>query len=43
MKARYGYMGKMLFVDLTNNKYYEEDLTEDLARKHIGGYGIAPE
>jgi len=40
MKAKYGYMGKMLFVDLTNNRYYEEDLTDDLARKHIGGYGI---
>jgi aldehyde:ferredoxin oxidoreductase len=40
MKAKYGYMGKMLFVDLTNNKTYEEYLTEDLARKHIGGYGI---
>ena len=40
MQAKYGYMGKMLFVDLTNNTSYEEELTEDLARKHIGGYGI---
>lgn len=40
MKAKYGYMGKMLFVDLKNNKFSEQELTEDLARKHIGGYGI---
>ena len=40
MQAKYGYMGKMLFVDLTNNTSYEEVLLEDLARKHIGGYGI---
>jgi aldehyde:ferredoxin oxidoreductase len=24
MKAQYGYMGKMLFVDLTNRKVHEE-------------------
>jgi aldehyde:ferredoxin oxidoreductase len=40
MKARYGYMGKMLFVDLANNRFSEQDLTEDMARRHIGGYGI---
>lgn len=40
MKAEYGYMGKMLFVNLSNEKILEEDLTEDIARKYIGGYGI---
>lgn len=33
-------MGKMLFVDLTNRKVHEEDLTEEMARGYIGGYGI---
>jgi aldehyde:ferredoxin oxidoreductase len=40
MKAQYGYMGKMLFVDLTNMKVHEENLTTDLARGYVGGYGI---
>ena len=40
MKAEYGYMGKMLFVDLTNRKTHEEDLSEELTRSFIGGYGV---
>ena len=40
MKAQYGYMGKMLFVDLTKMKVHEEDLTDELARGYVGGYGI---
>ena len=40
MKAEYGYMGKMLFVDLTNRKTHEEDFSEEIARSFIGGYGI---
>jgi aldehyde:ferredoxin oxidoreductase len=40
MKAHYGYMGKMLFVDLTHDTMHEEDLSEELARQYIGGYGI---
>lgn len=40
MKARYGHMGKFLFVDLTNRKVYEEELTEKMAREYIGGYGF---
>ena len=40
MKARYGHMGKFLFVDLTNRKIREEELTEDMARDYIGGYGL---
>jgi len=39
-RARYGYMGKMLFVDLTNNTWHEEELSETMARKFVGGYGI---
>jgi hypothetical protein len=26
MKTEYGYMGKMLFVDLTNRKIHEEEI-----------------
>ena len=40
MKTAYGYMGKMLFVDLTNRRVHEEELSEDTARAFIGGYGI---
>jgi aldehyde:ferredoxin oxidoreductase len=35
-----GYVGKMLFVDLTSGKIEEKELTDDMARKFIGGYGI---
>jgi aldehyde:ferredoxin oxidoreductase len=40
MKAKYGYMGKMLFVDLTNRRMHEEELSETMARKFVGGYGV---
>ncbi len=40
MKANNGYMGKMLFVDLTHKKWHDEELTAEMARKYIGGYGI---
>lgn len=35
-----GYMGKMLFVDLTKSTITEKKLTEDLAINFIGGYGL---
>src|SRR5690606_26293808 len=35
-----GYAGKMLFVDLSNNVIEEKELTEDMAEKFLGGYGI---
>jgi aldehyde:ferredoxin oxidoreductase len=35
-----GYMGKMLFVDLSKNKLRDEALDEKLCRQFIGGYGI---
>jgi aldehyde:ferredoxin oxidoreductase len=35
-----GYMGKMLWVDLSNKKIKEEKLDEKLCRGFIGGYGI---
>jgi aldehyde:ferredoxin oxidoreductase len=35
-----GYMGKMLWVDLTGQKIEEEVLGEDLLRQFLGGYGL---
>ena len=35
-----GYMGKMLFVDLSTGKIEEEALDEKLCRDFLGGYGI---
>jgi aldehyde:ferredoxin oxidoreductase len=35
-----GYMGKILWVDLTRGKFEEEPLDEEMARKFIGGYGV---
>lgn len=35
-----GYMGKMLFVDLSRGEIKEETLDEELCRNFIGGYGI---
>ena len=37
----YGWMGKILRVDLTEHSYEIEDLDEDLARDYIGGRGLA--
>jgi aldehyde:ferredoxin oxidoreductase len=35
-----GFMGKMLWVDLTKKEIKEEALSEDLARHFLGGYGL---
>ncbi len=35
-----GYMGKMLWVDLTKKDLREEALDEELCRRYIGGYGL---
>ena len=40
MKAKYGYIGRMLFVNLSDGITRTEDLSEDLAKAFIGGYGI---
>lgn len=36
----HGFMGKMLFVDLTSKQLKEEELDEKTARDYIGGYGL---
>ncbi|MCR4393886.1 MAG: hypothetical protein NUV31_05880, partial [Dehalococcoidales bacterium] len=35
-----GYMGKILWVDLTSGSIKEEALDESICRKYIGGYGL---
>lgn len=35
-----GYIGKMLFVNLTNGMIEEKELSDEMARKFVGGYGI---
>ena len=40
MKAKYGYMGKLLFVNLSDMSTRDEELSEETARAFIGGYGI---
>ncbi len=35
-----GYMGKILWVDLTRGEFRDELLEEKLCREYIGGYGI---
>ena len=35
-----GFMGKMLWVDLSRNKLWDEVLDEKLGRQFIGGYGL---
>lgn len=36
----HGYMGKVLFIDLTNYSYEEVILDESICREYIGGYGL---
>lgn len=35
-----GYMGRLLFVDLTEGKITEESYPDDITRDFIGGYGL---
>lgn len=36
----FGYMGKVLWVDLSRNQIQEEALDNNLCREYIGGYGL---
>jgi aldehyde:ferredoxin oxidoreductase len=40
VKAKYGYVGRMLFVNLSDGKTRTEEVSEDLAKAFVGGYGI---
>ncbi len=37
----YGYMGRILRVDLSRGKLWDEPLNEEYARKYVGGSGLA--
>ena len=37
----YGFMGKILRVDLTEKRLWDESIDEEFARKYIGGVGFA--
>ena len=37
----FGFMGKILRIDLTSGNISEEALSENVARKYLGGAGIA--
>jgi len=37
----YGYMGKLLRVDLSGGRIWEEPLNEEYARRFVGGSGLA--
>jgi len=37
----FGWMGKILRIDLTEHTYRTEDLDEDLAKQYLGGRGLA--
>jgi len=36
-----GYFGKILWIDLSQDKFEEKEIAEDLYRKYFGGYGLA--
>jgi aldehyde:ferredoxin oxidoreductase len=37
----YGFMGKILRVDLNTKKVWDEPIDKDMARKFLGGAGLA--
>jgi aldehyde:ferredoxin oxidoreductase len=37
---RYGHLGKVLFVDLTESKHWVEHVDEAVYRTYLGGYGL---
>ncbi len=36
-----GYMGKILWVDLSDGSFKEVELPDEIYRQYIGGYGLA--
>jgi len=41
MSLKWGYTGKILYVDLSKSKYWVEELKESLAKTYVGGSGLA--
>src|SRR5689334_23604238 len=40
VRPRYGHLGKVLFVDLTEQKHWVEQIDESVYRAYLGGYGL---
>ena len=36
-----GYMGKILWINLSDNTFTEENLSDEIYRQYLGGYGLA--
>lgn len=36
-----GYMGKVLWINLSDESFEEQELQEEIYREHLGGYGLA--
>ncbi|MEM3381379.1 MAG: aldehyde ferredoxin oxidoreductase N-terminal domain-containing protein, partial [Candidatus Bathyarchaeia archaeon] len=36
----YGYVGKILRIDLTNSRFFVETLSEGVLKKYVGGSGL---
>jgi aldehyde:ferredoxin oxidoreductase len=41
MSLKWGYAGRILYVDLSKGKYWVEELKESLAKAYVGGSGLA--
>jgi len=41
MSLKWGYAGRILYVDLSKGKYWVEELKESLANAYVGGSGLA--
>lgn len=41
METKYGYMGKILWVDLTNQEFTEEEIPDSVYEQFLSGYGLA--
>ena len=40
VRPRYGHLGKVLFVDLTDKTHRIETIDESVYRSYLGGYGL---
>ena len=40
VRPRYGHLGKVLFVDLSEQRHWVEDVDESVYRAYLGGYGL---
>ena len=36
-----GYMGRILWIDLSSETFKEEELSEEIYRQYLGGIGLA--